>query len=106
MNRMEPRLLLLSSPTGSGDLHLPPISFYTDFRFRPTGKIMFSDIYVHDIAEDLKTIAIDRCQAWSSTLILILEPLDSVLYEILALNQPEELGGQEIHIGNLVLRSV
>ena len=65
-------------------------SFILDlfFRFRPTGDIVFSDDYVQDFTEDLKSI-----------------PIDSVLYEILALDLPEELGGQEVYIGDLVLRS-
>ena len=58
------------------------------FRFRPTGDIVFSDDYVQDFTEDLKSI-----------------PIDSVLYEILALDLPEELGGKEVYIGDLVLRS-
>jgi len=57
-------------------------------RFQPTGEIDFSDEYVHEFTEDLKSI-----------------PADSVLYNILALDQPEELGGVEAQIGQLVLRS-
>jgi len=57
-------------------------------RFQPTGEIEFSDEYVHEFTEDLKSI-----------------PADSVLYNILALDQPEELGGVEAQIGQLVLRS-
>ena len=56
---------------------------------QPTGEIDFSDEYVHEFTEDLKSI-----------------PADSVLYNILALDQPEELGGVEAQIGQLVLRSV
>jgi len=55
---------------------------------QPTGEIEFSDEYVHEFTEDLKSI-----------------PADSVLYNILALDQPEELGGVEAQIGQLVLRS-
>jgi hypothetical protein len=56
--------------------------------FRPTGEIEFSDTYVHPFTEDLKTI-----------------PKDTTLYQIFALDQPEELGGMEKHIGDLILRS-
>ena len=55
---------------------------------QPTGEIDFSDEYVREFTEDLKSI-----------------PVDSVLYNILALDQPEELGGVEAKIGQLVLRS-
>ena len=54
---------------------------------QPTGEVHFSDEYVRPFTEDLKSI-----------------PADSVLYNILALDQPEELGGLEAQIGNLVLR--
>merc|ERR1712130_1091692 len=57
-------------------------------RFQPTGEIDFSDEYVRPFTEDLKSI-----------------PADSVLYNILALDQPKELGGVETQIGQLVLRS-
>jgi len=57
-------------------------------RFQPTGEIDFSDEYVRPFTEDLKSI-----------------PVDTVLYNILALDQPEELGGVEAQIGQLVLRS-
>lgn len=55
-------------------------------RFHPTGEIEFSDTYVQPFTDDLKTI-----------------PAGSTLYEIFAQDQPEELGGTEQHIGNLVL---
>ena len=54
---------------------------------QPTGEIDFSNEYVRPFTEDLKSI-----------------PADSVLYNILALDQPEELGGVEAQIGKLVLR--
>merc|ERR1712158_174281 len=57
-------------------------------RFQPTGEISFPDEYVRPFTEDLKSI-----------------PRDSILYDILALDQPEEMGGVEAHIGQLVLRS-
>jgi len=57
-------------------------------RFQPTGEIDFSDEYVRPFTDDLKSI-----------------PADTVLYNILALDQPEELGGVEAQIGQLVLRS-
>ena len=52
-----------------------------------TGEIDFSDEYVRRFTEDLKSI-----------------PEDTILYNILALDQPEELGGVEAQIGKLVLR--
>jgi len=55
---------------------------------QPTGEIDFSDEYVRPFTEELKSI-----------------PADTVLYNILALDQPEELGGVEAQIGQLVLRS-
>ena len=55
---------------------------------QPTGEIDFSDEYVRPFTEDLKSI-----------------PADSVLYNILAMDQPKELGGVETQIGQLVLRS-
>ena len=54
---------------------------------QPTGEIKFSDEYVRPFTEDLKSI-----------------PADTILYNILALDQPEELGGVEAQIGKLVLR--
>lgn len=56
--------------------------------FRPTGEIVFPDTYVQPFTDDLKTI-----------------PEGSILYEIYALDLPEELGGAELHIGDLVTRS-
>ena len=55
---------------------------------QPTGQISFPDEYVRPFTEDLMSI-----------------PRDSILYDILALDQPEEMGGVEAHIGQLVLRS-
>jgi hypothetical protein len=57
-------------------------------RFEPTGEIDFSDEYVRPFTEDLVSI-----------------PVDTVLYRVLALDQPEEMGGTEQHIADLVLRS-
>jgi len=54
-------------------------------RFHPTGEFVFPDSYVQPFTEDLKTI-----------------PSGSTLYEIFAWDLPEELGGVEKHIGNLV----
>ena len=54
---------------------------------QPTGEIDFSDEYVRPFTDDLKSI-----------------PADTVLYNILALDQPEEMGGVEAQIGQLVLR--
>ena len=67
------------------DSRFPSTSFY--LRFQPTGEINFSDEYVRPFTEDLKSI-----------------PADTILYNILALDQPEELGGAEAQIGKLVLR--
>jgi len=57
-------------------------------RFHPTGELMFSDEYVRPFTEDLTSI-----------------PKGSVLYEVYALDEPEELGGSEQFIGELVLVS-
>ena len=56
--------------------------------FRPTGKFQFSDSYVHPVTHDLATI-----------------PAGSTLYQVWALDQPPQLGGQERHIADLVLVS-
>ena len=56
--------------------------------FRPTGKFQFSDSYVHPVTHDLATI-----------------PTGSTLYQVWALDQPSQLGGQERHIADLVLVS-
>merc|ERR1712059_90240 len=57
-------------------------------RFQPTGEIAFSDTYKRPHTEDLKTI-----------------PQGTTLYQVFALDQPEELGGTEEHIADLVLVS-
>jgi len=57
-------------------------------RFHPTGDISFSDNYVRPVNEDLVTI-----------------PSGSTLYEVWARDQPEEMGGTEAHIADLVLSS-
>merc|ERR1712130_81336 len=55
-------------------------------RFKPTGEISFPDEYVNDWKDDLMSI-----------------PVGTTLYQIWALDEPEELGGVETHIGDLVL---
>merc|ERR1712112_655544 len=57
-------------------------------RFQPTGKFKFPDKYVRPVTEDLATI-----------------PAGSVLYQVYALDAPEELGGKEKRIADLVLKS-
>jgi len=57
-------------------------------RFHPTGNISFTDHFTKHHTEDLVTIQ-------NGTL----------LYEIFALDKPEELEGVEMHIGNLVTLS-
>lgn len=57
-------------------------------RFHPTGDISFSDTYVRPVNEDLMTI-----------------PSGSTLYQVFAWDQPEQLGGTEAHIADLVLTS-
>merc|ERR1711953_465071 len=56
--------------------------------FKPTGEISFPDEYVNDWLEDLKSI-----------------PVGTTLYNIYAQDVPEELGGTQTHIGDLVLTS-
>jgi len=57
-------------------------------RFQPTGEFIFSDHYVRPLTQDLETI-----------------PVGSTLYKIWALDKPVQLGGEEEHIGDLVLTS-
>merc|ERR1712107_338021 len=57
-------------------------------RFHPTGNITFSDNYVRPTNQDLVTI-----------------PSGSVLYQVFALDVPEQLGGKEKRIADLVLTS-
>jgi len=57
-------------------------------RFHPTGNITFSDNYVRPTNQDLVTI-----------------PSGSVLYQVFALDVPEQLGGEEKRIADLVLTS-
>lgn len=63
-------------------------SFPYRLRFHPTGDLSFPDTYVRPITEDLVTI-----------------PSGSVLYQVFALDAPEQLGGTEKRIGDLVLTS-
>merc|ERR1719219_1598719 len=64
------------------------LSFPFMLRFHPTGEISFPDEYVNDFLEDLMSI-----------------PKGSTLYEIWALDVPQELGGTETHVADLVLTS-
>jgi len=57
-------------------------------RFKPSGEINFPDEYVNDWLEDLKSI-----------------PQGTTLYQVWAFDKPEELGGVEAHIADLVLTS-
>jgi len=57
-------------------------------RFKPTGEISFPDEYVNDWKDDLMSI-----------------PAGTTLYQVYALDEPEELGGIEAHIADLVLTS-
>jgi len=57
-------------------------------RFHPTGDIAFSDSYVRPVNEDLVTI-----------------PSGSTLYQVWAWDHPQEMGGTEAHIADLVLSS-
>jgi len=57
-------------------------------RFKPTGEISFPDEYVNDWKNDLMSI-----------------PVGTTLYQVFALDEPEELGGVEAHIADLVLTS-
>ena len=81
----EPSLPLSASIPGFSKKHISTSSYLC---LQPTGEIDFSDEYVRPFTEDLKSI-----------------PADSVLYNILAMDQPKELGGVETQIGQLVLRS-
>jgi len=64
------------------------LSFPFMLRFRPTGEISFPDEYVNDFLVDLMSI-----------------PKGSTLYQVWALDVPEEMGGTETHIADLVLTS-
>ena len=57
-------------------------------RFKPSGEVSFPDEYVNDWLEDLMSV-----------------PVGTVLYSIWAMDKPEELGGVETHIADLVLTS-
>jgi len=57
-------------------------------RFKPSGEVSFPDEYVNDWLEDLMSV-----------------PVGTVLYTIWAMDKPEELGGVETHIADLVLTS-
>merc|ERR1719339_238220 len=63
-------------------------SFPYRLRFHPTGNISFPDTYARPTTEDLVTI-----------------PSGSVLYQVFALDVPEQLGGEEKRIADLVLTS-
>jgi len=63
-------------------------SFPYRLRFHPTGSLAFPDTYVQPTTEALATI-----------------PVGSTLYQVFAMDGPEELGGSERRIGELVLVS-
>ena len=64
------------------------LSFPFMVRFQPTGEISFPDEYVNDFLVDLTSV-----------------PAGSTLYQVWALDVPQELGGTETHIADLVLTS-
>ena len=63
-------------------------SFPFMLRFRPTGEISFPDEYVNDFPHDLCSV-----------------PNGSTLYNVFALDNPEDIGGTETHIADVVLTS-
>jgi len=65
-----------------------PPSFPFSLNFVPTGEISFPDEYVQPVTADLMTI-----------------PSGTILYKVLALDKPVELGGSETQIAELVLTS-
>ena len=65
-----------------------PPSFPFSLNFVPTGEISFPDEYVQPVTADLMTI-----------------PTGTILYKVLALDKPVELGGTESQIAELVLTS-
>jgi len=69
-----------------GPVSAPEFPFRLNFR--PTGEFQFSDSHVHQVTEDLTSI-----------------PAGSTLYQVWALDQPSQLGGQEVHIADLVVVS-
>ena len=71
----------------TGTLVSSPVFPYR-LRFHPTGDIKFSDTYTRPHTEDLVTLQ-----------------NGSTLYEIYALDKPEEMFGKEKHIANLVMVS-
>merc|ERR1711936_503544 len=64
------------------------LSFPFMVRFQPTREISFPDEYVNDFLVDLTSV-----------------PAGSTLYQVWALDVPQELGGTETHIADLVLTS-
>jgi len=73
---------------GENGVEIKDPNFPYRLRFHPTGNIRFPDNYVRPVTEDLVTI-----------------PSGSVLYQVYALDVPEELGGKETRIADLVLTS-
>jgi len=73
---------------GENGVEIKNPNFPYRLRFHPTGNIRFPDNYVRPVTEDLVTI-----------------PSGSVLYQVYALDVPEELGGKETRIADLVLTS-
>jgi len=73
---------------GESGVQISEPNFPFMLRFHPTGEYMFSDDYVRPFTEDLTSIR-----------------AGSTLYEVWALDNPVELGGEEQHIADLVLVS-
>ena len=66
----------------------PKLEFPYRLRFHPSGKIVFPDSFHGPINEDLITL-----------------PMGTKLYDVFALDKPEEMGGTEKMIGEVVLTS-
>jgi len=62
------------------------VKFPYSLRFAPTGKIAFPDAFHGTFTDDFATI-----------------PVGETLYEVMAMDQPKELGGVEKKIGDLIL---
>jgi len=75
---------------GENGRHIPDYEMNYPYKlvFRPTGEIVFPDEYHGVLTEDLATIE-----------------KDTVLWDVLAWDNPKELGGREELIGSLILTS-
>ena len=67
----------------------PKLAFPYRLRFRPSGEIVFPDSFHRTINEDLATV-----------------PMGTKLHDVFALDKPEEMGGTENMIGEVVLTSI